>query len=316
MTDLIQTSSLIAAAEVWVQSTHNKQWQLVEGYYGDCTELRTDITVRNEETGIFQFIAEERRPLLLANIQGECALRSISCPDDVTGLLIIPTFDKGTITSVLVCFLRISNNTKGAAEIWAGKENAHELSLIDGFYSGLQRFGKISQYIHMPYGSGLPGMAWRYGSAQLLTGIDHSKGFLRSSSAASEGLHTGIAIPVIDYHTVAGIVTLLSSATSPIGQVYEVWKPDVINGSPSLSKISAHYGDHHTFQQASQRLTMQPGEGLVGKAWAARRPIIMNDLSSNEFLRSDAAQQEGLEAAIAIPSMLGDVVHSICVILW
>ena len=316
MTDLVKTSSLIAAAEVWVKTANVNQWQHIEGYYGDSEELRSNASVRSGDSGVFKFIAEERRPLLLANIQGECAEREITCPDDVSGLLIIPTFDKKEISAVLMCFLRLNDSTKGAAEIWAGKKNAHELSLIDGFYSGLQRFGKISQYIHMPYGSGLPGMAWRYGSAQLLTGIDHSKGFLRSSSAASEGLHTGIAIPVIDYHTVSGIVTLLSSADSPLGQVYEVWKPDVVNGIPSLIKISAHYGDHLEFEQASQRLTMQPGEGLVGKVWAARRPIIMNDLSSDEFLRRDAAQHEGLQAAIAIPTMLGDVVHSICVMLW
>lgn len=316
MTNSTETMSLIAAAEVWVRAQNENQWQLVEGFYGDTPELRCDLSIRNNDSGIFRFIEDERRPLLLANVQSECDIRKLQCPADVSGMLIIPTFDNNTITSVLVCFLRLRDGTKGAAEIWAGKEDSFELSLVDGFYSGLQRFGKISQYIHMPYGSGLPGMAWRYGSAQLLTGINQAKDFLRSSSAESEGLHTGIAIPVIDYHKVMGIVTLLSSASTPIGQVYEIWKPDVVNGAPALTKVSAHYGAHTDFEEASKRLTMQPGEGLVGKVWAARRPIIMSDLYTNDFIRKHAAANSGLQAAIGIPTMLGEAVHSICVILW
>jgi putative methionine-R-sulfoxide reductase with GAF domain len=228
----------------------------------------------------------------------------------------MPSFDHESISSVLLMFFQNNGDAKGAVELWGSRPGTHELSLLDGYYVGLPQFSLISRYMHMPYGSGLPGLAWKYGAAQLLNDINHAQTFLRSSSAESEGLSTGLAIPVINYHQLTGVVTFLSTSTSPMGKVYEIWKPGVVHNKPALIKFNAHYGAHSAFEAASSRLTIQPGEGIIGNVWASRRPVIIHDLNSVDFIRGEAARTDGLRTAMAIPSMLGDAVYSICLILW
>ncbi len=316
MNSSVKFDSIVAAAEVWVNTTNDMQWQLVEACYGDHPQLRSQSSIRTYDAGILDRVSAERRPLLIADLNDEYLARGIQAPDDIPVVLAMPCFDRGSITSILMLFFKLSDHAKGAAEIWCGREGTHELSMLDGHYAGLDQFAEISKYVHLPYGSGLPGRAWQYGSCQLMTSINQAQSFLRSSSADSDGLHTGIAIPVIDYHNITGIVTLLSSAETPIARAYEIWKPNVVGNSPALVKISAHYGKNANLAKISTRLSVQPGEGLIGNAWSARRPIILSELQDENFMRKDAALADGLSVAIAIPSMLGDVVNSILVILW
>jgi hypothetical protein len=56
-------------------------------------------------------------------------------------------------------------------------------------------------------------------------------------------------------------------------------------------------------------------EGLPGKAWAARHPIIFRELEDSHFKRIQAATAIGLTCGVALPVFAGDVLKAIVVFL-
>ncbi|HYH58412.1 MAG TPA: LuxR C-terminal-related transcriptional regulator [Thermoleophilaceae bacterium] len=70
--------------------------------------------------------------------------------------------------------------------------------------------------------------------------------------------------------------------------------------------------DLEPFTEAESRLRLRPGEGIVGHAWEARRPIHWTDVSVSEVLAgADAAAAADLHSAVAIPAVSGDEVLAV-----
>src|SRR5205807_2773453 len=66
------------------------------------------------------------------------------------------------------------------------------------------------------------------------------------------------------------------------------------------------------FRQATFRVTIAPGEGLVGRAWESKRPEILLDVSEEpSYLRREAAQISDLRGAMAIPAVFRDEVLAV-----
>lgn len=94
-------------------------------------------------------------------------------------------------------------------------------------------------------------------------------------------------------------------------QVTEIWTP-----SKDRSLLEFHaglYGPHKAFRAASERMCFGYDEGLPGKAWAARHPIILKDLEHSYFRRGEAAHQAGLTCGVAIPIFAGDYLTAVLV---
>lgn len=94
-------------------------------------------------------------------------------------------------------------------------------------------------------------------------------------------------------------------------QVTEVWTP-----SKDRSLLEFHsglYGPHKAFRAQSERMCFGYDEGLPGKAWAARHPIILKDLTNSYFLRGEAARQAGLTCGVALPIFAGDYLTAVLV---
>ena len=94
-------------------------------------------------------------------------------------------------------------------------------------------------------------------------------------------------------------------------QVSEIWVP-----SKDRTMLEFHgglYGPHAGFRAASEGLCFGFDEGLPGKAWAARHPIILKDLQDSYFRRARAAQQAGLTCGVALPIFAGDYLLAVLV---
>lgn len=92
-------------------------------------------------------------------------------------------------------------------------------------------------------------------------------------------------------------------------QVTELWTP-----TPDRKRLQfagGLDGGHVGFAAAAQ-----PGfgfdEGLPGKAWSQRRPIVLDDLQAVEwFRRKDEARAAGLTVGIALPIFAGDYLMAV-----
>jgi hypothetical protein len=93
----------------------------------------------------------------------------------------------------------------------------------------------------------------------------------------------------------------------------EIWLPN--RDRSRLEFGDGLYGPLGEFRAVSERTSFAYDEGLPGKAWAARHPIILKDLQTSYFLRGEAAKAAGLTSAVALPVMAGDILLAVVVFL-
>jgi hypothetical protein len=92
----------------------------------------------------------------------------------------------------------------------------------------------------------------------------------------------------------------------------EIWLP---NEDDSLLETRAgFYGQARAFGYLSRSLCFGPGEGLPGRAWADKRPILLEDLQNPIFRRAHAAKASDFTCALAIPYLSGPTVTAVLVL--
>lgn len=94
-------------------------------------------------------------------------------------------------------------------------------------------------------------------------------------------------------------------------QVAEIWTPSE-DGS-LLEFHSGLYGPHKAFGGITRMMCFGFDEGLPGKAWAERHPIVLKDLQHSYFRRGEAAAKAGLTCGVAIPLFDGETLKAVLV---
>ena len=94
-------------------------------------------------------------------------------------------------------------------------------------------------------------------------------------------------------------------------QIAEVWTPTADRTRLSTTTVCTARID--TSRRISRALCFGYGEGLPGKAWAARQPVLTKDLQVDWFRRADEAAESGLACAIAIPVFAGEFLLAVLV---
>lgn len=94
-------------------------------------------------------------------------------------------------------------------------------------------------------------------------------------------------------------------------RVTEIWVP--AKDRTQLEFADGLYGPLQTFRAVSEQMRFNYDEGLPGKAWAARHPIILKDLETSYFLRTEAANKAGLTCGVALPIFAGDFLLAVIV---
>jgi hypothetical protein len=177
----------------------------------------------------------------------------------------------------------------GTFEVWHVDPERDELRLSSGYFGKWEEFKRITALTRFHLGEGLPGRVWRTGCPVLLEDLSESKAFLRAAAAQSVGLQCGLGLPV-RYASGAGVVTLLSSRTSPIGRSIDIWR---MNSNSELEHLqglvfATSAREHANALLVAQRLAidaatqlapsvLQPGTELAtrasmqcGFAWPSR----------------------------------------------
>lgn len=96
-------------------------------------------------------------------------------------------------------------------------------------------------------------------------------------------------------------------------KVTEIWLPN--KDRTQLELGSGLYGALTEFKAISQRQQFAYNEGLPGKAWATKQPLILKKFEDSYFKRTTAAQQAGLTCGIALPIFSGDFLLAVVVFL-
>ncbi len=79
----------------------------------------------------------------------------------------------------------------------------------------------------------------------------------------------------------------------------EIWTPD--ETGETLEWSAGLYGPLAGFEDVAKKTRFKRGEGLPGRAWQERQPVILKDLVHSYFLRGEAAEAAGLTCGVAFP---------------
>lgn len=100
-------------------------------------------------------------------------------------------------------------------------------------------------------------------------------------------------------------------ATKSFIKVSEIWVPT--KDRLALEHGQGLYGARYAFREVSARTRFAPGEGLPGKAWKERRPVVLKNLDVPFFKRAAPARAAGLTCAIALPIFAGEFLQAVAV---
>ena len=75
-------------------------------------------------------------------------------------------------------------------------------------------------------------------------------------------------------------------------RVAEIWVPSL--DRRTLILRGGIYGELSEFELVSQDTVFERGEGLPGRSWEQRHPLMLTDLENSYFKRTDAAHRAGL----------------------
>ena len=324
MTDLATaTSTLLGAAELWRLDTDGSL-SLDTGLYGSHHALRdsaADLRLASGQ-GLAGSALAAGRPRLFDDLASVAApgRAQAAAHNGLSAAAALPRFHGGKITSVLVLFFRGGGDACGGAEIWSAGEGRFELALGECYHAGacLERFARISKYVNFPQGAGLPGRVWEHNCPELVPDVNASKTFLRSSGDGGRELSVGLGLPLMAGRNLQAVLLLLSSQTTPMARVHEIWEPSA-DDATTLVRRHGVYGSMPDFGRASDDLsfsTRNGGEGLPGRAAATAEPLLTENLDDLGIARRDAARNAGLTSGMAIPTVITDTVRYVTVLLW
>ena len=95
-------------------------------------------------------------------------------------------------------------------------------------------------------------------------------------------------------------------------RMVELWVPDT-SGTHLVFGGSLGTDDVAAFRKLSEAITFGRGEGLPGKAWETRHPVILTEFANSYFKRTDAAKAAGLTCGVALPVFVGDTLTGVMV---
>ncbi|MDA3947458.1 MAG: GAF domain-containing protein [Helicobacteraceae bacterium] len=93
----------------------------------------------------------------------------------------------------------------------------------------------------------------------------------------------------------------------------EIWEPN--REKTELTLVNGQYGPYKEFEAYSHAMTFSYDEGLPGKAWAAKHPLMLTELQDSYFRRTEMAEKIGITTAIAMPIFAGEFLHAVVLFL-
>lgn len=293
----------LATAEVWGLDSSGESLVLLDRLVAHSASLADELTCNGSQgSSLAEQAWHQQTPMISSPINGSAA-GEVSNDCQVA----YPCQSGNELRGVLVLELHFNDSQRGAVEVWS-RDERNELGLRNSHFANLELTARISPYVKFPRAAGLPGQSWDTRSPQLLDGLQHHPDFMRASAAKSDGLSTGIALPLM--HTefdLSDVLVFLSSASSPLSHIFEIWKPsDSENAEePQLVCESVACGSYVDWGPAARDLEISVGTDLAGEAIDLGRPVLFNELPALRSKRGVLAAQYGFQQAISWPIYVG-----------
>lgn len=136
-----------------------------------------------------------------------------------------PLFDGDRLFAVLTLLLTRRTEAPSCLEIWDVTDELDVLKHGRGYYVQCTELERFSPWIQFPRGTGLPGLTWLSGEAQVMADLGESNAFIRAGLATRCGLKHGMGLPVYNGKKLIQVLALLSAERGSFVSGVEVYYP-------------------------------------------------------------------------------------------
>jgi hypothetical protein len=288
----------IQVIEVWKLSRRGAHLELDAGLYNGLDDFRwhSERTTFEHGQGLPGQAWAARRPILLGTNQPEFQRALTARRADLNTAIAIPIFNGDFLGGVVVLMCG-GSFAGGAIEVWSQVSN-DAIALADGYYGTLTSLEQNSRNLQLGWGEGLPGKAMASHEPVLISPLSTAPGFKRTQAVGEVEVTTGVAMPVTHRGKLESAAVLMSARHTPIARSFELWRPDAEN---KTLQIANAYECTPNFQDTLRKISVRPGEGVLGHAWVTGCPAVCEDLAKENSRYAHWACTEGLVSACAIP---------------
>ena len=288
--------TFIKVTEIWIPDKERTQLEFGSGLYGALTDFKAASEQQRfaYNEGLPGKAWAQGHPIMLTEFEHSYFKRTAAAKKaGLTCGIAIPVFSGDFLLAVVMFLCGDDEEHAGAIEVWSDK-SGDTLRVVDGYYGTLHHFEQLSRQIDMPKGQGIPGQVWQSGMPVLIEDIGRPDVFVRGIEAQRAGISTCLGIPISDNTEQTYIMTFLSAKATPIAKRIQIWIPD-----PQGKQLICRQGyskDNNELAQLFETITVNKGEGALGRVWLTGMPVITGADESDY-----SPELDNLSTMLAIP---------------
>jgi hypothetical protein len=216
--------SLVQAAELWIPQ--GEVMALASGCYRGHQDLAAESrrTAFHYGEGLPGAVWANGRALLWRE-QAPPFVRQELAAAGVDAAVGCPLFDGDRLVGVVTLLLSGRTEAPGCVEVWEVADDIDVLKLGRGYYAHCPELERFSPHIQFQRGTGLPGLTWLSGEAQIMQDVRRSNAFIRAGLAARSGLKHGVGLPIYRERRLVQVITMLAAEQHSYVHNVELYHP-------------------------------------------------------------------------------------------
>ena len=266
---MTRVTSLIKAVELWLPQ--GEVMALGAGAYRGNQELAGARARQsfNYGEGLAGTVWLGGKALLWKDLTGSPEGAEFALGGGVDAAVGCPLFDDGRPIGVLTFLLSHRHEAPSCLEVWDVSDELDVLRYRAGYYVHCAELERFSPLIQFPRGTGLPGLTWLSGEAQVMADVRQSNAFIRAGLAARSGLKHGVGLPIYQGRKVTQVLALLGAEERSCLGGAEIYHPR--GGELGAATLFDWSGRGSAQGQSSADA---PGRQLAERALASQLPVI------------------------------------------
>ena len=306
------TNHGVKGIEVWTPSDDETQLVLSQSCYRDAVAFRDaskGLTFRRGE-GLPGKVWETRAPGFLKELITSDFVRStVAGAVGMTTAVGFPVFHQERVQSVVLILLDSRHQMKAAFESWRLDPETSCLRLSGGTYINCERLRRLSGYISLPVGEGLPGFAAEQARPYIGARFRDDAHSVRGIALAAEQLISGVALPLTDSGAVISDVFLMfNSENTPMFSLLQVWKP--LGDETGIQLVNEYIDGIPSLNAQMNSVSQNPNISIAGRCWKSRTPIVVDNGGTSAILRTSGSPTV---FGLAVPTIVNGRVVAVTV---
>lgn len=305
------SKQFVKGIEVWVPSDDESTLQLSQSCYRDAVsfqEATRGVTFRRGE-GLPGDVWERRAPSFLNEIITQDFVRSGAAGAvGMTTAVGFPVFSKERVEAVVLILLDSRHQVKAAFESWRVDPQSGDLRLVNGTYVNCERLRRLSEFVHLPIGEGLAGVAAEQGRPYAGARFAEDQNAVRGLALSAEQLVSGVSLPLTDSGSVASDVFLLfNSESNPVFSMVQVWK---VNGVGLT--LTSEYVDGVPSLTAQMAKAQPIHDSLAYECCSTGKPVVADNGQAHRIVHSPTTPAPTF--GVAVPTLINGKVVAVTVL--